>query len=140
MNAHEIGNNARLRTVELELGNKIYNVATDLYVLSKIREIPDDTDELVMVMKLIKFLCNGAIKRENLENCTKNPLIDEEYVQLYIGLENIDYYKNKLEECGIQSFPDEEPELDDDGDEMVVTDEMRAEFGKTPEEKNVITE
>lgn len=140
MKAHEIGNNARLETTELELNGKKYNVAFDLYVLSKVQALPDELDELVSIAKTVKYLCNGAIKRRNKEECTKEPLLDDDDVLLYVGKSNMDYFVDVIVECRGDAEPVEPPETDEDGNVTVITDEMREEFGDAPSEKNAETE
>ena len=132
---------SELKTVELEFDGKIYNVAASLDVLDKVEELPDEeSDSVTNVKKIISWLVNDAIARNNLKNGTHEKTIPLEYFGLLIGKSNLEYYSEAMKEVLGLSAENNSPELDDEGNEIVVTDEMVEEFGELPETKNSKTE
>ena len=132
---------SELKTVELEFDGKIYNVAASLDVLDKVEKLPDEeSDSVTNVKKIISWLVNDAIARNNLKNGTHEKTIPLEYFGLLIGKSNLEYYSEAMKEVLGLSAENNSPELDDEGNEIVVTDEMVEEFGELPETKNSKTE
>nr|DAE49394.1 MAG TPA: hypothetical protein [Caudoviricetes sp.] len=137
MKAHIV--ESELKPTELEFNKKVYEVDVSLSVMKKIENLDeDDVESVAYVSKMIAWLVNDAIERENILSGTHEKTIPLEVFEHLIGASNLDYYKgiiNKL--MGI--YGDEEiPELDDDGNETVVTDEMIEEYGEPV--KNAKTE
>lgn len=132
---------SELKTVELEFDGKIYNVAASLDVLDKVEKLSDEeSDSVTNVKKIISWLVNDAIARNNLKNGTHEKTIPLEYFGLLIGKSNLEYYSEAMKEVLGLSTENNSPELDDEGNEIVVTDEMVEEFGELPETKNSKTE
>ena len=92
------------------------------------------------VKKIISWLVNDAIARNNLKNGTHEKVIPLEYFGLLIGKSNLEYYSEAMKDVLEISAESSSPELDDEGNEIVVTDEMVEEFGELPETKNLKTE
>lgn len=136
MNAHIV--ESELQTTKLEFNGKIYEVEASLSVLKKIQNLGEDIDGIDFVQKIIAWLVNDAIARDNLLNGTHDKLIPLEYFDLLIGHSNLSYYEKVANKVIKTGSTEESPELDDDGNETVVTDEMIAEFGEPT--KNVKTE
>lgn len=140
MNAHI--NESELTTTELEFDGKFYSVAASLDVLDKIENLPEEEfDSLKSIKKMIAWLVNDAIARNNLKNGEHEKAIPIEYFGLLIGKDNIRYYSEIVKRVLAVSPENEQPELDEEGNEMIVTEEMTEEFGKLPEKpKNEKTE
>lgn len=136
MNAHLV--ESELQTTKLEFIGKTYEVEASLSVLRKIQNLDENTDEFDSVQKIIAWLVNDAIARGNLLNGTHDKLIPLEYFDLLIGRSNLSYYEEVVNKVVNSGNVEETPELDDDGNETVVTDEMIEEFGEPT--KNVKTE
>lgn len=133
--------NSELKTVELEFDGKIYNVAASLDVLDKVERLPDEeANSVTNVKKIISWLVNDAIARNNLKNGTHEKVIPLEYFGLLIGKSNLEYYSEAMKDVLGISAESSSPELDDEGNEIVVTDEMVEEFGELLETKNLKTE
>lgn len=133
--------NSELKTVELEFDGKIYNVAASLDVLDKVERLSDEeANDVTNAKKIISWLVNDAIARNNLKNGTHEKAIPLEYFGLLIGKSNLEYYSEAMKEVLGVSAESSSPELDDEGNEIVVTDEMVEEFGELPETKNLKTE
>nr|DAP20127.1 MAG TPA: hypothetical protein [Caudoviricetes sp.] len=128
MNAHII--ESELQTTKLEFNGKVYEVEASLSVLRKIQNLDENTDEFDSVQKIIAWLVNDAIARDNLLNGTHDKLIPLEYFDLLIGRSNLSYYEEVVNKVIDSGSVEETPELDDDGNETVVTDEMIEEFGE----------
>ena len=132
---------SELKTVELEFDGKIYNVAASLDVIEKVENLSEKEFESVTgTKKIISWLVNDAIARNNLKNGTHEKAIPLEYFGLLIGKSNLEYYSEAMKEVLGVSAESSSPELDDEGNEIVVTDEMVEEFGELPEAKNLKTE
>lgn len=136
MNAHII--ESELQTTKLEFNGKIYEVEASLSVLRKIQSLGEDFNEIDSVQKIIAWLVNDAISRDNLLNGTHDKMIPLEYFDLLIGQSNLKYYEGVVKKIIGNGDVEEAPELDDDGNETIVTDEMIEEFGEPT--KNVKTE
>lgn len=136
MNAHLV--ESELQTTKLEFNGKTYEVEASLSVLRKIQNLDENTDEFDSVQKIIAWLVNDAIARGNLLNGTHDKLIPLEYFDLLIGRSNLSYYEEVVNKVIDSGSVEETPELDDDGNETVVTDEMIEEFGEPT--KNAKTE
>lgn len=136
MNAHFV--ESELQTTKLEFNGKTYEVEASLSVLRKIQNLDENTDEFDSVQKIIAWLVNDAIARDNLLNGTHDKLIPLEYFDLLIGRSNLSYYEEVVNKVVNSGSVEETPELDDDGNETVVTDEMIEEFGEPT--KNAKTE
>ena len=132
---------SELKTVELEFDGKRYNVAASLDVIEKVENLPEkELDSVTGTKKIISWLVNDAIARKNLKNGTHEKTIPLEYFGLLIGKSNLEYYAEAMEKVLGISAESSSPELDDEGNEIVVTDEMVEEFGELPETKNLKTE
>lgn len=128
---------AELKTVELEFDGKIYNVAASLDVIEKVENLSEkELDSVTGTKKIISWLVNDAIARKNLKNGEHEKAIPLEYFGLLIGKSNLEYYSEAMKEVLGFSADGSSPELDDEGNEIVVTDEMVEEFGELPETKN----
>lgn len=128
---------AGLKTVELEFDGKIYNVAASLDVIEKVENLSEkELDSVTGTKKIISWLVNDAIARKNLKNGEHEKAIPLEYFGLLIGKSNLEYYSEAMKEVLGFSADGSSPELDDEGNEIVVTDEMVEEFGELPETKN----
>lgn len=128
---------AELKTVELEFDGKIYNVAASLDVIEKVENLSEkELDSVTGTKKIISWLVNDAIARKNLKNGEHEKAIPLEYFGLLIGKSNLEYYSEAMKEVLGFSADGSSPELDDEGNEIVVTDEMIEEFGELPETKN----
>lgn len=131
---------AALVTTELEFNEKKYNVAASLSVLDKLERLDESIGEITSVKKIIKWLINDAVERENiLHNSNEKPVTDE-MVSLLIGKSNLLYYSDIMRNVLGTDFGNDNSEIDEDGNEVIVTDEMIEEFGETPKAKNVIAE
>lgn len=132
---------SELKTVELEFDGKIYNVAASLDVIEKVENLSEkELESVTGTKKIISWLVNDAIARNNLKNGTHEKAIPLEYFGLLIGKSNLEYYSEAMKEVLGVSAESSSPELDDEGNEIVVTDEMVEEFGELPEAKNLKTE
>lgn len=132
---------SELKTVELEFDGKIYNVAASLDVIEKVENLSEkELDSVTGTKKIISWLVNDAIARKNLKNGEHEKAIPLEYFGLLIGKSNLEYYSEAMKEVLGFSADGSSPELDDEGNEIVVTDEMVEEFGELPETKNLKTE
>lgn len=132
---------SELKTVELEFDGKIYNVAASLDVIEKVENLSEkELDSVTGTKKIISWLVNDAIARKNLKNGEHEKAIPLEYFGLLIGKSNLEYYSEAMKEVLGFSADGSSPELDDDGNEIVVTDEMVEEFGELPETKNLKAE
>ena len=132
---------SELKTVELEFDGKIYNVAASLDVIEKVENLSEkELDSVTGTKKIISWLVNDAIARKNLKNGEHEKAIPLEYFGLLIGKSNLEYYSEAMKEILGFSADGSSPELDDDGNEIVVTDEMVEEFGELPETKNLKAE
>ena len=128
---------AELKTVELEFDGKIYNIAASLDVIEKVENLSEkELDSVTGTKKIISWLVNDAIARKNLKNGEHEKAIPLEYFGLLIGKSNLEYYSEAMKEVLGFSADGSSPELDDEGNEIVVTDEMVEEFGELPETKN----
>ena len=117
------------------------NLAASLDVLDKVERLSDEeANEVTNAKKIISWLVNDAIARNNLKNGTHEKAIPLEYFGLLIGKSNLEYYSEAMKEVLGLSADGSSPELDDEGNEIVVTDEMVEEFGELPETKNLKTE
>lgn len=128
----------KLSTTELEFDGKTYDVAASLDVLDKVESLPEEELESIKsIKKIIAWLVNDAIARKNLKNGEHEKAIPIEFFGLLIGKSNIGYYSEVIEKVlGIPS-EDKSPELDEEGNEIVVTEEMTEEFGELlPKTKN----
>lgn len=133
-------NTAALLTTELEFCGKIYNVAASLSVLDKIERLDDSISEMTNVKKILKWLINDAIERDNMLYGSTTKTITDEAISLLVGKSNLPYYSEVLNEVlGWDSNPDI-TEVDEDGNEVVITDDMIDEFGEAPEIKNATAE
>lgn len=132
---------SELKTVELEFDGKIYNVAASLDVIEKVENLSEkELESVTGTKKIISWLVNDAIARNNLKNGTHEKAIPLEYFGLLIGKSNLEYYSEAMKDVLGISAESSSPELDDEGNEIVVTDEMVEEFGELPETKNLKTE
>lgn len=132
---------SELKTVELEFDGKKYNVAASLDVIEKVENLSEkELESVTGTKKIISWLVNDAIARNNLKNGTHEKAIPLEYFGLLIGRSNLEYYSEAMKEVLGVSAESSSPELDDEGNEIVVTDEMVEEFGELPEAKNLKTE
>jgi hypothetical protein len=132
---------SELKTVELEFDGKKYNVAASLDVIEKVENLSEkELESVTGTKKIISWLVNDAIARNNLKNGTHEKAIPLEYFGLLIGKSNLEYYSEAMKEVLGVSAESSSPELDDEGNEIVVTDEMVEEFGELPEAKNLKTE
>lgn len=132
---------SELKTVELEFDGKKYNVAASLDVIEKVENLSEkELESVTGTKKIISWLVNDAIARNNLKNGTHEKAIPLEYFGLLIGKSNLEYYSEAMKEVLGVSAESSSPELDDEGNEIVVTDEMVEEFGELPETKNLKTE
>lgn len=132
---------SELKTVELEFDGKKYNVAASLDVIEKVENLSEkELESVTGTKKIISWLVNDAIARNNLKNGTHEKAIPLEYFGLLIGKSNLEYYSEAMKEVLGVSAESSSPELDDEGNEIVVTDEMVEEFGELPEAKNSKTE
>lgn len=132
---------SELKTVELEFDGKKYNVAASLDVIEKVENLSEkELESVTGTKKIISWLVNDAIARNNLKNGTHEKAIPLEYFGLLIGKSNLEYYSEAMKEVLGVSAESSSPELDDEGNEIVVTDEMVEEFGELSEAKNLKTE
>lgn len=131
---------AALITTELEFNNQIYNVAASLSVLDKIERLDDSVTEIMSVKKIIKWLINDAVERDNMLLGTQQKPVTDETISLLVGKSNLPYYNNVLTEVLGLNVDSDNSEVDDDGNEVIVTDEMIEEYGEAPKAKNVATE
>lgn len=132
---------AELKTVELEFDGKTYNVAASLDVIEKVENLSEkELESVIGTKKIISWLINDAIARKNLKNGEHEKAIPLEHFGLLIGKGNLEYYSEAMKEVLGLSAENSSPELDDEGNEIVVTDEMVEEFGELPETKNLKTE
>lgn len=132
---------SELKTVELEFDGKKYNVVASLDVIEKVENLSEkELESVTGTKKIISWLVNDAIARNNLKNGTHEKAIPLEYFGLLIGKSNLEYYSEAMKEVLGVSAESSSPELDDEGNEIVVTDEMVEEFGELPEAKNLKTE
>lgn len=132
---------AELKTVELEFDGKTYNVAASLDVIEKVENLSEkELESVIGTKKIISWLINDAIARKNLKNGEHEKAIPLEHFGLLIGKGNLDYYSEAMKEVLGLSAENSLPELDDEGNEIVVTEEMVEEFGELPEAKNSKTE
>lgn len=123
----------KLSTVELEFDGKIYDVAASLDVLDKVESLPEEEIESIKsIKKIIAWLVNDAIARKNLKNGEYEKAIPTEFFGLLIGKSNIGYYSKVIERVLDISAENESSELDEEGNEIVVTEEMTEEFGELP--------
>ncbi len=123
----------KLSTVELEFDGKTYDVAASLDVLDKVEGLSDEEFESIKsVKKIIAWLVNDAIARKNLKNGEHEKAIPIEFFGLLIGKSNIGYYSKVIEEVLDISSENEFSELDEEENEIVVTEEMTEEFGELP--------
>lgn len=136
MNAHLV--ESELQTTKLEFNGKVYEVEASLSVLRKVQNLDENTDDFDSVQKIIAWLVNDAIARDNLLNGTHDKPIPLEYFDLLIGRSNLSYYEEVVNNVMNSGSVEGTPELDDDGNETVVTDEMIEEFGEPT--KNAKTE
>lgn len=133
MKAH-IADDVEIRTEELKYRGKVYNVAFSLKVMNKLNKLDDDTDEVESIPKIITWLINDSIDRDYILTGEKGEKVSEEEVGLLIGSSNLAYYKDVLEKAMRGSIPEQETAKTDDGNEIVLTEEMIEMFGEP--EKN----
>ena len=140
MDAH-ICNDHELQTTELIFNGKTYNVEATLSVLDKINNLKDDLSEITTVAKVILWLINDAVERENMMTGNHEKAVTLDQINHLIGKSNIEYYKNIIAEV-LGVGDDAKPaEYDEDGNEVVVPDEILEEYGDLPEAvKNTETE
>lgn len=132
MDAH-ICNDHELQTTELIFNGKTYNVEATLSVLDKINNLKDDLSEITAVAKVILWLINDAVERENMMTGSHDKAVTIEQINHLIGKSNIEYYKNIIAEV-LGVGDDAKPaEYDEDGNEVVVPDEILEEYGDLPE-------
>lgn len=131
---------AALQTTELEFCGKIYNVAASLSVLDKIERLDDSTSETTSVKKILKWLINDAIERDNMLYGKTDKAITDEAISLLVGKSNLPYYSEVLNEVLGWDPESDTVEVDEDGNEVIITDDMIDEFGEAPEIKNTTAE
>lgn len=135
MKAHIIYDDVKLKTCPMVLGDNTFNVSFTLNAIDEIQQkygSLDDAlekmDESISVLKeMLHILIMDAIEREDyfpdiIDTC----MITTRYIGSKIGTSNISYYNDCILQAMGQSLPDteEEPVLDDEGNETVVTQEM----------------
>ena len=132
MDAH-ICNNHELQTTELIFNGKTYNVEATLSVLDKINNLKDDLSEITTVAKIILWLINDAIERENMMTGGHEKAVTIDQVNHLIGKSNMEYYRNIISEVMGVGGDNEPTEFDEDGNEVIVPDEVIEEYGDLPE-------
>lgn len=144
MKAKIIECQAILKTVELYLNNEKYYVSFSLNVIKQIQQEFGSMDDLLeeindnnidAIIRVFEILINDSIDRERIFEKKERDYIDVRVISYLIGTSNLDYYTQVLQEALGISLPDaeEQEETDEEGNVVVVTDEMREEFGE-PEE------
>ena len=144
MKAKIIESQALLKTTELVINGEKYDISFSLNVINKIQEkfgsLEDifdkiDNTEVKAIIRIFEILINDCIDRERIFEKKERPYIDTQVLEYLIGVSNLKYYSSLLLDALGVSLPDaeEQEETDEDGNLVVVTDEMREEFGD-PEE------
>ena len=144
MKAKIIESQALLKTTELVINGEKYDISFSLNVINKIQEkfgsLEDifdkiDNTEVKAIIRIFEILINDCIDRERIFEKKERPYIDTQVLEYLIGVSNLKYYSSLLLDALGVSLPDaeEQEETDEDGNLVVVTDEMREEFGDPAE-------
>lgn len=144
MKAKIIESQALLKTTELVINGEKYDISFSLNVINKIQEefgsLDDifnkiDNTEVKAIIRIFEILINDCIDRERIFEKKERPYIDTKVLEYLIGISNLQYYSSLLLDALGVSLPDaeEQEEVNEDGNTVVVTDEMREMFGEAEE-------
>ncbi len=149
MKAHIRYDDIKLKTVPMMFDNRTYNIALTLNVIERIQDkfgsLEDAMDKLTdmsvpVIKELIYMFINDAIERDDF-----TPKLSENEVFLdisatrigqCIGFNNLSYYSDCILQSMGYSMPEseDEPALDDEGNETIVTDEMIEALADMPDD------
>lgn len=139
-----IESQAILKTTELFLNGEKYDITFSLNVINAIQkefggldEIFDkiDNTEVEAIIRILEILINDCIDRERIFEKKERPYIDVNALKYLIGASNLNYYAQTIMGALGVSLPEAEQqeEVNEDGNTVVVTDEMREMFGEAEE-------
>ncbi|MBP3446260.1 MAG: hypothetical protein J6K64_03185 [Clostridia bacterium] len=149
MKAHIRYDDIKIKTVPTMFDNRTYNIALTLNVIEKIQDkfgslekaMNKMTDMSVPVIKeLIYMFIKDAIERDDFtpKLSEDNDSIDISTTKIgqCIGLTNLSYYSDCILQSMGESLPEseDEPLLDDEGNETIVTDEMIEALADMPDD------
>lgn len=147
MKAHILYDDVKLKTCPMMLGEHTFNVSFTLNAIEDIQhkygsldDALEKMEESISVLKdMLQILIMDAIEREDyFPEITDICKITTGYIGSKIGVSNISYYNDCIIQAMGQSLPEtvEEPVLDDEGNETVVTQEMLDAIAEIPDVSN----
>lgn len=141
MKSHII-EDVELKTTELKFRDKVYDVAFTLNVMKKFNKLDDDEDEIETLIYMITWLINDAIERKKMSTKEHIERVEREEVELFIGANNLGYYREIFNNVVKSSLPEDESEDSSEPKRTVTEDMLKlyGEDGENVEIKNLIAE
>ena len=149
MKAHIRYDDIKLKTVPMMFDNRTYNIALTLNVIERIQDKFGSLDKAMdkmsdmsipVIKELIYMFINDALERDDftpkLSGDEVGVDISTTKIGQSIGLTNLSYYSDCILQSMDRSIPEseDEPALDDEGNETIVTDEMIEALADMPDD------